>query len=1017
MHSEATDGTSAPVIRACRDSRLGHTPGARPSAGARRWILAAFLVCAAGCKMRREEAVKPSPPPVAPAQQIAAGQWANTWPGDAEKVTLTPRPDGTLEVVVQGKPAAGNKGAILSATLGDWRLAEQAGARLTASCMGGDMKIALAVRTDQYYESPPQAVSPGEPRELSFDLSAANFMSDRSGWKFTDTIRRDTAFQAVELVLYPVAGETRALTLQPLQLTGVEVPPPRAVSELSILKVTAPEKVVPRFGRFEITAEVSAACTNPFDPAQMTVDATFQSPSGTTYRCPGFLYAFGRSEGAGDEWRVRFSPNEEGPWSWSLTVATPGKAVSSEPRKMMCSGVSGRGPVRLSAADPRFFEYADGTFYYPIGHNVCWNSLEQYQEQFAQMGKNGENWSRIWIAPWNCDIEWSSRGGPYKGLGQYNLENARKLDEILEAAEAGGLSLQLVLHEHCRLSAKTNPEWQNNPYNKALGGPCDAPQDFFTNEKARRLARNRIRYIVARWGWSPNVLAWELFNEVDLTDDFRFASDTAWHKEMAEFIKALDPHRHLVTTSYISNPNAQTYRLAAIDYTQSHAYVPDVVSHFVQILAPFVSLGKPHFIAEFGRNSADGEDAKDTEARTLRSGIWAQFMLPEAGNAMSWWWYDHIHPHNLYPVFKALSKFAEGIDRRGAEWSLQTGALPAEWGPMPDPSLSPAWRVLALVSPDTACAWLYDPAILPWSEKPVRPDTGFQGHLALEGLAPGVWKVEQWDTIAGAVVRAEDITVTAGSLTLPVTARGADVAFKLRRLPGGEPSTNRPRLKLEAWDPRTAPPKPRARLGIPKCGGPVMVDGGLDDWSGVKGLVVEPRDGRSPADNSFAFSACHDADNLFVAVRVTDNQVVRENKGDALWKDDCVEIWVDSRNDSGFFGNMPYNPGCFQFNLAPALQAGAPPDKIIYRNPAWTEELLAQVEAASQITSNGYVIEARIPLSALRGPEPLKDPAAIGFNVSTCDADKPVAGPSWNHLLWQGSNEWDATEWSVGVLE
>lgn len=995
--------------------------GARTTRCARLLITLALLVQATGCSLRREERVRPSapwpPPPAPPVQELRAGQWVKTWDGDAETVAPVPRPDGTLEITLRGRPALTGKGAVLSAHLGDWRLTSQAAARFRASCDGGDVKVALALRTDQYYESPAQPVSAGEPRESVFDLSATNFMSAATGWKYAGTVNTQSALQAVELVLYPVPGQTRTLVLHPVQLAGIEVPPPRAVTDLALLKVTAPEKVIPRYGLFEVAAEVSTACTNPFDPAEITLDATFQSPSGAPRTCPGFLYSLAEAEGRGDEWRVRFSPDEEGPWSWFLTVKTPRGTVTSQPRKLVCAGTSGPGPVRVSQANPRFFEHADGTFYYPIGHNVCWGSLQEYQEQFGLMGRNGENWSRVWIAPWNCDIEWSPRGGAYKGLGWYHLENARKLDGIVEAAEQNCLYLQMVLHEHCRLSARTNPEWQNNPYNKELGGPCAVPQDFFTDEEARRLARNRLRYIVARWGCSPNVLAWELFNEVDLTDDFRFSTDTAWHREMAEFIKGLDPHRHLVTTSYISSPNAATYRLPVIDFTQSHVYLPDVVSHFIQIHGLFVSLGKPHFIGEFGRQPADGADAGDTEARVLRSGLWAQFMLPEAGNAMSWWWYDHIHPHNLYPCFGALARFARGIDRRSSEWTLQTGKLMPQPGASADAAPAPGWNVLALVSPDAIFAWAYDPGILPWSDKPASSAIGFHGHLAAAQLAPGTWTAEQWDTIAGTIVRTEDITVTDGTLNFAVDVPGADAAFRVRRAAGGAPTSAPPRLALEAWDPRVTPQGVRTEISIPRCGGAVVVDGNLDDWTDAKGLVVEPRDGRSPADNSFAFSACHDGENLFAAVRVTDDHVVRGNAADSLWKDDGVELWIDSRNDAGFFGNMPNNPGCFQFNLAPALQPGAPVDKIIYRNPAWTEQLLSQIEAASQITSNGYVIEARIPLGALRGPEPVEDAGTIGFNVSTCDADP--SGPSnvWHHLLWQGSNEWDATQWSVATLE
>ena len=338
--------------------------------------------------------------------------------------------------------------------------------------------------------------------------------------------------------------------------------------------------------------------------------------------------------------------------------------------------------------NPLYFEHADGSFYYPIGHNVCWNSLDEYQQQFALMKQSGENWSRVWVAPWNCEIEWSKRAGPaYKGLGNYNLNNAAKLDGIVEAAQENGIYFQLVLHEHCRMSARTNPEWQNNPYNKVLGGPCEIPQEFLTNAQARQFAKNRLRYIVARWGYSANIMAWELFNEADLADDFKFTIDTAWHKEMAEYLKSIDPHRHLVTTSYISNPNAEVFKLPEIDFTQSHVYMRDIPGYFTQIYSRFTQFQKPHFIGEFGRGTADGIDAQDKEGRVLHSGIWSQFMLPDAGNAMSWWWYDLIHPNNLYHHFAALSRFAEGLDRRTASWELQTGRLGAD-------------RVMALVSSD-----------------------------------------------------------------------------------------------------------------------------------------------------------------------------------------------------------------------------------------------------------------------------------------------------------------------------
>ncbi len=37
----------------------------------------------------------------------------------------------------------------------------------------------------------------------------------------------------------------------------------------------------------------------------------------------------------------------------------------------------------------------------------------------------------------------------------------------------------------------------------------------FTDPQARKYQQRIFRYIVARWGYSPNILSWELFNEID----------------------------------------------------------------------------------------------------------------------------------------------------------------------------------------------------------------------------------------------------------------------------------------------------------------------------------------------------------------------------------------------------------------------------------------------------------------------------------------------------------------------
>ena len=52
---------------------------------------------------------------------------------------------------------------------------------------------------------------------------------------------------------------------------------------------------------------------------------------------------------------------------------------------------------------------------------------------------------------------------------------------------------------------------KNNPGNRGAG--IDSPFEIFYNEKAIENTRNLFRYIIARWGYATNLIAWELWNE------------------------------------------------------------------------------------------------------------------------------------------------------------------------------------------------------------------------------------------------------------------------------------------------------------------------------------------------------------------------------------------------------------------------------------------------------------------------------------------------------------------------
>src|SRR6201999_2751277 len=106
--------------------------------------------------------------------------------------------------------------------------------------------------------------------------------------------------------------------------------------------------------------------------------------------------------------------------------------------------------------------------------------------------------------------------GWYTGVGHYADQSAFRIERQLDVADAHGLQVQLVVNDHGQVRSLDGGRWLENPYNALNGGPVpsDHPEQFFTNAQARELFKHRLRYLVARYGAYRNVLAWELFNEV-----------------------------------------------------------------------------------------------------------------------------------------------------------------------------------------------------------------------------------------------------------------------------------------------------------------------------------------------------------------------------------------------------------------------------------------------------------------------------------------------------------------------
>ena len=195
------------------------------------------------------------------------------------------------------------------------------------------------------------------------------------------------------------------------------------------------------------------------------------------------------------------------------------------------------------------------------------------------------------------NLDWPADEAKPPQLGYLSLSSAMLWDQIVAAADASDVHFHLVLQHHGQYNTGENSNWQNNPWNKANGGWLDKPEDFFTDPRAIALTKSKYRYIIARWGYSPAIMAWELFNEAEFTDAFKNDLDdvAAWHVAMAKFIREQDPYHHLImTSSRVTEPKLWQ----AMDYYEAHIYPPDVLAAIAVLDDDH--LDRAYFYGEFG---------------------------------------------------------------------------------------------------------------------------------------------------------------------------------------------------------------------------------------------------------------------------------------------------------------------------------------------------------------------------------------------------------------------------------
>lgn len=444
----------------------------------------------------------------------------------------------------------------------------------------------------------------------------------------------------------------------------------------------------PRAGRcakVEITFILSRTYDNQFDPNEIDVTGLIRAPSGRQIALPAFPYQDFRSVTEGERevlqpvgdlvWKLRFAPTEIGLHAIRLRACdSEGESTSAE---MKFEAVAGDrdGYIRRSAREPRRFAFQSGKPYFAIGENVCWPSrdrpLHDYGLWFGHLRDARCNYARLWLAgQFIATAPIHSPDDPKEvGPGRYSQRSSWRLDQVIDLADRDGIYCMLCLDSFNSLrTSQPYPAFEEYPLTAKFGGPLKSPDEFFTNAEARRLFRQRLRYYVARWGYSTHIFAWEFWNEVDIIEHYDSPQVVSWHRDMARYLRSIDPWQHLITTSFArSDGDPAVDSLPEMEFVQTHCYGPrDTAGALLGFSRDKAQkYDKPHFVGEFGADALGKGDLEDTQAIHLHNGIWATALSGDAGTAMTWWWDSYVEPRNLYSHFASAARFLRGTDWLG----------------------------------------------------------------------------------------------------------------------------------------------------------------------------------------------------------------------------------------------------------------------------------------------------------------------------------------------------------------
>ncbi len=486
----------------------------------------------------------------------------------------------------------------------------------------------------------------------------------------------------------------------------------------------------------------------------------------------------------GYPFRIRFAPPLNGEWIALLTVTTPSTGTYNYPEFIFNVVESGNPGYIQVGSNNRFFTRGSETFI-PAGPNFGWpetlkelhpidypifggsltekkrrvkaplKSFINFENDLQKIADEGANCFRYMLSPWGGDIEFEEIGNYHK-----RLNYAYEIDRMVNLCENEDLTIyfNMMVHYNLETNAFGFKRWdwadgdeyldclwdettgtfvdlpeivhdQQFCYHRNPEFALDKPELFFTDVDARKYYKQKLRYMVARWGYSTSVGMWELISEVNnigaITADKKpdgteeqmrtfpykdalninnigsvayrtnvFPSSGVfqkkveeWHDEMTKYINNTLGDAHPISASYAGSSLSgdNTHGLSSIGHvSENHYNHGRETKWFHKITNPSGGLieelevhGKPVVFAETG---VPYVVSCDDIAIELQRTLWMNTFSGLAAGLG----YGAARQPDHWHYYKELLDFVDGEDFNGGNWipGQHIGIGSAAWNDM-----------------------------------------------------------------------------------------------------------------------------------------------------------------------------------------------------------------------------------------------------------------------------------------------------------------------------------------------